>query len=244
METMKKPSVIPVVIPVYNPPGEFEPFVDSLRKNHTAPIVIVNDGSHPSFNPLFRRLVRSYEASLLVHTKNKGKGAALKTAMQHILRTMPEAGGIITADADGQHVAHDILICDALARKSATAFLIGTRVTRSNMPLKSRTGNALTRGFLRLLHGTHVGDTQSGLRYIPAGLMEQCVGSVFDKYDFELDMIVQAINAGIPIVEFPIETIYLNKNRASHYKILKDSWYVARVFVHHLGRRLRTSRVR
>jgi glycosyltransferase involved in cell wall biosynthesis len=231
-------KIIPVVIPVYNPPTQFVPFVRTLRKKSDAPLIIINDGSGEDFRSLFRSLQHLSDTFILTHNRNKGKGAALKTAMQHILHTMPDAIGIITADADGQHVSNDIIACDALARILPPTLLIGTRVERTNMPLTSRTGNTLTRAALRILHGKHVGDTQSGLRYVPSILMEHSVKSIFDKYDFELDMLILAIQEHIPIVEFPIETIYINKNKASHFKTLKDSLYVARVFTHHLGKRI------
>ena len=34
---------------------------------------------------------------------NLGKGAALKTAFNHVLCAYPELAGVVTADADGQH---------------------------------------------------------------------------------------------------------------------------------------------
>lgn len=231
---MSSRKPIPVVIPVYNPPSMFSPFVEKLRGATSEQIIIVNDGSHTVFDPIFQGLQQLPKVTLITHEQNKGKGAALKTAMHHVMNRHPEALGIITADADGQHVPVDIVSCDSIARKTNEALIVGTRVARKNMPLRSRTGNAVTRSFLQLLHRVHVGDTQSGLRYIPQILMQQCVVSVFDTYDFELDMLIQAAQVRLPIVEFPIETIYINNNKASHYKVWKDSYYVARVFVHHL----------
>lgn len=234
METMKRQPVIPVVVPAYNPPEQFEPFIRDLHTTHREPIIIVNDGSHPKFRPLFTKLGKLSRVTLVTHPKNLGKGAALKTAMRLIRESYPSHIGMISADADGQHVSVDIRACDRLARTAFASLIIGTRVDRLHMPLKSRTGNALTRAFFRLFHRAHVGDTQSGLRFIPVSLMALCMQSVFDKYDFELDMLVLAVRSKISIVEFPIQTIYINKNRASHFKSLKDSFSVAKVFWYHL----------
>lgn len=235
---MKKDEPIPIVIPVYNPPEQFMPFMRSLTQSTTAPIIIVNDGSSDIYAALFQSITEFKNVTLLTHDANQGKGAALKTAMHHVLKNIPSSHGIITADADGQHVSVDIIACETLARTKTNELLIGTRVSRSHMPLKSRTGNAITRTALKFLHGTHVGDTQSGLRYIPMTLIRHCIESHFNKYDFELDMLIRAVYASVPITEFPIETIYLNKNRASHYKTVRDSTYVASVFLHHIKRRL------
>lgn len=229
-----KPPAIPIVIPVYNPPDLFQPFFLHLRSATTSPIIVVNDGSHEVFDVLFENLASRPDVTLLTHYTNKGKGAALKTAMQHVKQHLRGATGVITVDADGQHVTADILACEALALKKSPSLIIGTRVNRRIMPLKSRMGNAITRSALYLLHRYYVRDTQSGLRYIPALLMDLCLVSPFDKYDFELDMLVHAIHARIPILEYPIETIYINRNKSSHFKTLRDSLAVAKVFVHHL----------
>lgn len=52
---------------------------------------------------------------LIRHAANRGKGAALKTAFAEILRAFPDAAGVVTADADGQHLPEDIRRVTALA---------------------------------------------------------------------------------------------------------------------------------
>lgn len=225
---------VPVVIPVYNPPALFEEYIRSLRRAIETPIIVVNDGSSPPFDPLFAAIARLPGTTVLRHTVNRGKGAALKTAMTHTLALASLPSGIVTVDADGQHAISDVEKTLAMVDRSADSLLIGSRFDRIRMPAKSRFGNALTRSALRVFHGRMVFDTQSGLRYIPLPLMHLCISSVFDRYDFELDMIVHAVRARIPIAEFPIETIYINRNRASHFKSVNDSMHVAKVFWHHL----------
>ena len=231
---MKHKQSVPIVIPVYNPPDVFDSFVRRLRREISLPFYIVNDGSHMSFDSVFSSLGGLPNTTLLHHTINKGKGAALKTAMRHIRTTGFLYDGIITVDADGQHETEDIARCMQQAQQARDALLIGTRVPRKNMPVRSRLGNAFTRIFLRLLHNRYVTDTQSGLRYIPAKLMEICEESLFDTYDFELDMIIRAVHAHISLLEFPMKPIYINKNKSSHFKTAKDSWLVAQVFFYHL----------
>lgn len=233
---MRMKSVVPVLIPVYNPPDLFTDYFRAFRAGFTGPIIVVNDGSHRRFTALFQEIGTLPDTTVLVHRKNKGKGAALKTAMRHVLNHVPGAPGSITVDADGQHTLADVLKLQKAALDMPQCLLVGSRRERARMPAKSRFGNALTRVTLRLLHGYRVFDTQSGLRYVPKQLMTDCIQSVFDKYDFELDMLVRAGKARIAVSEIPIETIYINKNASSHYKTLHDSAYVARVFWHHLTR--------
>jgi len=229
----KKPSIA-VVIPVYNPPSLFWPFVTRLRRALQHPLIVVNDGSSDTFAGRFADLAALPGTTVLIHPRNRGKGAALKTAMVHIRTKLPDVAGIVTVDADGQHEVTDIRACLTKAVRKPDHFLIGTRLPRKQMPMRSRTGNAATRIILRVLHRMFVRDTQSGLRYIPKSLMAACELSTFDKYDFELDMIIRAIQSRIPYAEFPIRPIYINRNRASHFKVVKDSLFVAQVFVYHL----------
>lgn len=231
---MKRTQSAFIVIPVYNPPDVFGSFVRRLRREVAVPLCIVNDGSHVGFDTVFASLSGLPDTTLLRHTVNKGKGAALKTAMRYIRTAGFSYDGIITVDADGQHETEDILHCMRQARQANNALLIGTRIPRRSMPIRSRLGNAATRIFLRLLHNKYVTDTQSGLRYVPARLMKLCEESIFDTYDFELDMIIRAVQAHIPLSEFPMRPIYINKNKSSHFKTAKDSWLVSKVFFHHL----------
>jgi len=230
---MKQRTAIPIVIPVYNPPELFVPFVKRLRTSVSAHIIVINDGSDNVFRKYFSKIRNFPKTTVIGYRSNAGKGAALKYAMRYIGKYFGSVGGIITVDADGQHETDDIRTCFAFARKNPDALCIGKRIPRKHMPIRSRTGNAVTRTFLFLLHRYYVTDTQSGLRYIPWGLMERCKASLFNAYDFELDMIIQALRSNMGIVEFPMRPIYINKNKASHYKTFRDSFHVASVFLHH-----------
>lgn len=229
-----KQDQIPIVIPVYNPPHEFEPFIRDVSHSLPNPIVCVNDGSDRRHRALFQRVKKLPHVILLTSVANRGKGAALQLAFSEILSRLPDAPGAVTADADGQHTVFDIQQALTFATRHATRLGIGTRTKRHVMPIKSRTGNALTRITLSLLHKAWVRDTQSGLRYVPRLLMADTLLSMFSKYDFELDMLIRAVRLPLVIDEFEISTIYLNKNRASHYKVVSDSVFVAKVFLHYV----------
>ncbi|WP_240189780.1 glycosyltransferase [Bacillus sp. P14.5] len=46
--------------------------------------------------------------TVLEHERNQGKGAALKTGIAHAVERFPDTNGIITVDADGQHLPEDV----------------------------------------------------------------------------------------------------------------------------------------
>jgi putative flippase GtrA len=84
-------------------------------------------------------------------------------------------------------------------------------------------GNVLTRYALRIMVGHPVSDTQTGLRGLPLGMLPRLVELRSNGYEFELDMLVSAKHHARAIEEVPIQTIYLEDNRSSHFDPLRDS---------------------
>ena len=93
-----------VVIPAYEPSPGLIPLVETLAKADYR-VIVVDDGSGDSFGHIWDEL--DERTVLMHHTHNEGKGAALKTAFKYISDWMPDAGCIITMDADGQHLVED-----------------------------------------------------------------------------------------------------------------------------------------
>ena len=96
-----------------------------------------------------------------------------------------------------------------------------------DIPWKSRFGNTITMSVFSYIAGTKVHDTQTGLRGIPLGLMKEMLGVSYDRFEFEMQMLLDA-SANYPILELPIETIYDSKeNHQTHFRIRRKfmpSW--------------------
>ena len=161
--------------------------------------------------------------TLLTNAINLGKGAALKHGMNHILVNYPDCLGVVTADADGQHSVADILKLAAELKKQPNRVVFGARQFSSNVPLRSRFGNTVSRYVYRFLIGLELADTQTGLRAVPKRLMELCLGIRANRYEFETEQLVMIKSAGMPVSQVPIETIYIDDNRESHFRPLLDS---------------------
>src|SRR6185436_3769218 len=97
-----------LVIPAYKPSPGLADLLGALSAEDFPAIVVVDDGSGPEFQSTFDRAAAFPNVQLLRHAVNLGKGAALKTAFNHVLCAMPGAIGVVTADADGQHHPDDI----------------------------------------------------------------------------------------------------------------------------------------
>jgi putative flippase GtrA len=221
---MRAPSPLPpVLIPAYKPSEALVRLVADLAARGFHRIVIVDDGSGPSFAEIFDSLRRHPQVTLLRHEHNRGKGEALKTGLCHLLQTS-QCEGAVTADADGQHLPEDIeRVARRLAETDGATLVLGCRQFREGVPLRSRFGNLVTASFMRWIAGLALSDTQTGLRGIPRALALRLLETKTAGYEFELDMLVLARHAGFGIAEVPIATVYLDGNRSSHFNPLRDS---------------------
>src|ERR1700733_7900602 len=167
---------VTVLIPAYQPNAALIELVRDLLARGVPSIEVVDDGSGPEYRWVFDELELLAPVHILRHAVNLGKGAALKTGMNHILAEEPGLTGIVTADADGQHHSADVVgVCERFA-ESPDALVLGARSfdgapTQSKVPLRSRFGNVLTRRAMHMLVGQNLTDTQTGLRAIPRALV-------------------------------------------------------------------------
>lgn len=212
-----------ILIPAYQPGDSVIDLVRELSKSTVSAMVVVDDGSGPAFSGIFAQVGKLPRVTILRHAANLGKGAALKTGMRHILLTYPHAAGVVTADADGQHHPVDILKVSSRLGESPQSLIMGVRGFEGAIPFRSRLGNQITRRVMRVVLGSDLTDTQSGLRAIPRALMEQLLAVPAAGYEFELEMLVAAKHLGVEVIQQRIRTIYEPHNPSSHFHPLCDS---------------------
>ena len=163
---------------------------------------------------------------MLTNAVNLGKGAALKHGMNHVLVRHPDCIGVVTADADGQHAVTDIVkIASELQARSAE-LIFGCRDFKQEIPFRSKIGNVVSRYVYRFLIGLNLSDTQTGLRGIPRRLMELSLGIRSNRYEFETEQIIAAKSAGFQFREVPIQTVYIDDNRGSHFNPVLNSFRI------------------
>ena len=71
--------------------------------------------------------------------------------------------------------------------------------------------------------GVRINDTQTGLRGIPFKYLNNFCNVEGARYEYEINMLLFAVENNIKIIEEPIECVYLNNNKSSHYRMIKDS---------------------
>ena len=161
--------------PCYEP-AESLPLLVSDLTGRGFPVVIVDDGSGPGSAHIFESLTANPRVSFLQHAVNLGKGAALRTGINHILTHDQDAIGVVTADADGQHVVDDIVAVAAELNRQPHQLVLGVRTFHEDVPFRSRLGNVLTRNLVRAVIGRRMSDTQTGLRGVPRALATELLG--------------------------------------------------------------------
>jgi putative flippase GtrA len=218
-----------VLIPAFQPDDALPHLVVHLLAAEPRLLVlVVDDGSGPAYSALFDD-ARHAGATVIGYPSNKGKGQALKTGFGYAERHHP-GQGVICADSDGQHAVPDILRVAAHLRGTASTsrgtgltMVLGERRFDGEVPVRSRLGNALTRSLFRLSSGVELQDTQTGLRGYPAEMLPWLRSVRGDRYEYELNLLLQAGPAGHRIDSIPIATIYLEGNSSSHFRPLVDS---------------------
>lgn len=223
---MSENNAVALIIPAYRPNENLSKLVDKVKKNFSGPIIVVDDGNNDQ--TIFKQLTG---VTLLHHKKNKGKGAALKTAFAYVLKELDSIYGVVTADADGQHPSEDILKLIHLIDQDSDAFYIGTRKFDKKTPLRNRLGNLITRSVFSWVTKQTVMDTQNGLRAIPKWLLEKLIKIPENRYDYEMAMLKLVANQGVRIIQVPVKTIYEQEGAISSFKPWRDSVQIYRILL-------------
>lgn len=215
-----------ILIPAYEPDEKLLILLENLTAAGYTRIFVVDDGSGSSFAPIFEKVSGYPQVVLLHHVANRGKGAALKTAFSHIYRKYPDVKVVITADSDGQHRVEDIAKVQETAAADPGKLWLGVRQFDGKVPLRSKIGNRLTAFLMRIFLGMDIADTQTGLRAIPREFIPPLMQISYDRYEFELEMLLCARRYGFVIGAVPIKTLYIDNNASSHFHPLRDSFKI------------------
>lgn len=208
------------LVPAYEPESVLLYVLNQLKKTDME-IILVDDGSGPQYSDLFDRA--SSDANVITCTVNKGKGAALKAGMRYIKENYRQDCIIVTVDADGQHRAADALRLCHIAGLHPGTLVLGSRKLKENVPLKSQIGNTVTRLVYWLSTGLKIHDTQTGLRAFGGQLLPELLLIPGERYEYEMNVLLEFARRHIPIQEAEIDTIYIDNNSASHFHVLWDS---------------------
>jgi glycosyltransferase involved in cell wall biosynthesis len=211
-----------ILIPAYEPDQQLPALIRSIRDAEPwATVVVVDDGSGPAYKDVFDG-VKALGCHVIGYARNRGKGFALKTGFGFIANQLP-GRNVVCADSDGQHTIVDILKVAAAVQAGSPAMVLGTRNFTGNVPARSRFGNTATRLLFTLATGQRISDTQTGLRGYPASMLPWLRSVRGERYEYELNLLLEAKGAGYALNAVDIATVYLDHNAGSHFRPVADS---------------------
>lgn len=112
---------VSVIIPSLDPDKRLAGVVEELQKVGFCDIILIDDGSAEKNKVFFPK---GDGITLITHEVNRGKGAALKTALKYILENRPNSLGAVTCDGDGQHLAADVKhVCLEMLKSGKNTYL-------------------------------------------------------------------------------------------------------------------------
>lgn len=222
---------VTVIIPSLNPDEKLLATVEELENNGFDDIVIVNDGSSEECLKFFPDVDKHPACTIINHKRNRGKGAALKTAFKYFMNFRDGKDGVVTIDSDGQHLTKDIINC-CLEMQHTGDVVLGCRdFSLPHVPPRSRFGNRTTSLVFSLFCGLKISDTQTGLRAIPTKYISDFIFVKGDRFEYETNMLLELKKQNIGYREVSIDTVYIEENKSSHFRVFADSFKIYKLIL-------------
>ena len=207
-----------VIIPTYNNAGTVGDVVRrTLRQCDD--VIVVDDGCTDGTDSI---LAAIEGITVVHHTKNAGKGAALRSGFRKAQRMGFRRA--ITLDADGQHYPEDIPLLLEANIEHPDAIIVGERM---NLDSAERSGgskfaNAFSNFWFAVQTLHPMRDTQTGYRLYQ---LDKLHGLRFltSRYEAELELLVFSVWHGVKLVSTPVHVYYPpREERVSHFRPALD----------------------
>ena len=197
-------------LPVYNEVGYVDQVLDEVLK-YASNVLAVNDGSNDGTGEL---LDKRTDIAVVHHDKNRGYGAALRTAFQYAIDEGYEF--VVTLDCDGQHqpqrIPRFVSACQNADIVSGSRYL--KTYDGDSVPPAQRLfiNKQVTKTINDLFHW-NLTDTFCGFKAYRTSSLKQFNITV-DGYAMPLELWAQAAMLGMKVLEVPVPLIYLDEKRS------------------------------
>lgn len=205
------PTDFLTALPVFNEQSHIAGVLTEVLR-YSPRILVVNDGSRDN---TAGELARFPQVDVVTHPKNLGYGAALRSAFEHAVRAGVQT--LVTIDCDGQHEPRLIprlvaALTDEVDIVSGSRYL-QEHAGDSEAPADRRRINQQITAEVNARLGLSLTDAFCGFKAYRVATLNR-----FDitdlGYAMPLQVWVQAVAAGLRIVEFPVPRVYLEEKRS------------------------------
>jgi glycosyltransferase involved in cell wall biosynthesis len=213
-------GLLTVIVPVFNEVATVEEAIRRVRSIDVAKeIIIVDDGSTDGTAD---RLAQLDGVVLLAHGRNRGKGAAIRTALERATGDV-----VIIQDADLEYDPRDIPALYARFRSGDVMAVYGSRVLKRGHRISSWLyywgGRSITL-VTRLLYGIALTDEPTGYKLLATDTLRSFSLDA-EGFDFCAQLTARILRNGGRIVELPID--YHPRSRAEGKKITARDGLIA-----------------
>lgn len=198
-------------LPVYNEASHIPGVLKEVRR-YSDRILVINDGSRDATADT---LASISGIEVVTHPQNLGYGAALRSAFDFALKSDAEV--LVTIDCDGQHEPR-LIPALVKALTDDVDIVSGSRYLKEHVgdnaaPEDRRRINRLITQEVNDRLGLNLTDAFCGFKaYRVSALRHFEITET--GYAMPLQVWVQAVSAGLRIVEFPVPRVYLDEKRS------------------------------
>lgn len=195
-------AIVCVLIAAFNEAATVASVVEGAKR-HVSDVFVVDDGSTDETAKEADRA----GAVVLRHSRNMGKGSAVRTGLAHVLTL--NYTHVLLMDGDMQHDPEDIPALLAKIRSGLGDFVIGERsFARDTMPASRFYTNTISSWVIsRFFIGTRVSDAQSGFRLIRTSLI-RALRLTARGYEIETEMLIKLARLGARIERATVRLRY------------------------------------
>ncbi len=191
-----------VIVPIFN---ERNTVVEIMRRMRAVDLpierefVLVDDGSTDGTRQVLQQLGDS-TARVVTHPKNQGKGAAIRTGLEHVTGDL-----VLIQDADLEYDPEDWPKLLAPVFRGKATVVYGSRFTgeRRNMLFLHWMGNRMLSLTTNVLYNTTLSDMETCYKLFDRRVLEG-ITIRSDRFDFEPEITAKVLRQGVRIYEVPI----------------------------------------
>ncbi len=191
-----------VVIPVYNEVGNIKEILRRVRATGLASeIIVVDDCSQDGTRALLQPLDGKDGLRLLLHDRNRGKGAAVRTGMQNALGDL-----ILIQDADLEYDPRDYPMLLQPLEEGIAEVVYGSRFLggpRRAAMFWHMIANQLLTFMTNILYDTILTDMETGYKVFRREVI-QGMKLRASRFDFEPEFTAKILKRHYRIYEVPI----------------------------------------
>jgi len=191
-----------VIIPAYNEKSTICEIVQRVRavERHDQ-LIVVDDGSSDGTRELLRQLEPSDDLTVLFHQTNRGKGAAVRTGLEHATGDI-----ILIQDADLEYDPREYPALLQPIIEGRAQVVYGSRFLggpRKAMFFSHMVGNVLLTFITNILFDTILSDMETGYKVFRADVLKGMPLRA-RRFEFEPEITARVLRKGIRIYEVPI----------------------------------------